>query len=144
MVNGDLRESWPMIERFGVDAIPHLAMIGSDGYVETALIGPIPRNVLRADLDVMIENGKRRNIDGASSISNSDSISVSSDGQQQQGKIQLPYSVNGVSSSASSNAGEDNKSEEQLKIPLPYTMYDAFRSRPDLRTVSFSSNEENI
>ena len=144
MVNGDLRESWPMIERFGVDAIPHLAMIGSDGYVETALIGPIPRNVLRADLDVMIENGKRRNIDGASSISNSDSISVSSDGQQQQGKMQLPYSVNDVSSSTSSNAGEDDKSEEQSKIPLPYTMYDAFRSRPDLRTVSFSTNEENM
>ena len=92
MVNGDLRESWPMIERFGVDAIPHLAMIGSDGFVETALIGPIPRSVLRADLDVMIENGK-----------------LMKDGQQ----------------------------PEKAKLQLPYTMYDAFRSRPDLRKVSF-------
>ncbi len=97
MVNGDLRESWPLIERFGVDAIPHLAMIGSDGYVETALIGPIPRSVLQADLDAMIENGKRGN-------------SMDEEGEQQQ---------------------------QQVKLQLPYTMYDAFRSRPDLRTVSF-------
>merc|ERR1739844_9234 len=59
LVNGDLNENWPIIERFGVDAIPHLAMIDSDGVVETALIGPIPRSVLSADLDVMIENSSR-------------------------------------------------------------------------------------
>ena len=131
MVNGDLRESWPLIERFGVDAIPHLAMIGSDGYVETALIGPIPRSVLEADLDVMIENGKRRNL-GVSITSASASTSTSGDldGQQQQqqqdvGKIQLPYDV------------DSSSQQEEGKIQLPYTMYDAFRSRPDLRKVSF-------
>lgn len=59
MVNGDIGENWPIIERFGVDAIPHLAMVGADGVVETALIGPIPRGVLREDLDVMLENANR-------------------------------------------------------------------------------------
>jgi hypothetical protein len=101
MVNGDLGENWPMIERFGVDAIPHLAMVGSDGFVETALIGPIPASVLRADLDTMIENGKRRNVNV---------------GQQDQNQ---------------------NNQSMSTKIELPYTMYDAFRSRPDLRQVNF-------
>ena len=61
MVNGDIGENWPIIERFGVDAIPHLAMVGADGIVETALIGPIPRGVLREDLDVLLENASRLN-----------------------------------------------------------------------------------
>ena len=59
MVDGDKGENWPIIERFGVDAIPHLAMVGSDGFVETALIGPIPRAVLRQDLDVMLLNAEK-------------------------------------------------------------------------------------
>jgi len=50
--------TWRIINQFGVDAIPHLAMVDSDGDVQTALIGPIPRSVLRSDLDVMIENSK--------------------------------------------------------------------------------------
>lgn len=94
LVNGDLGENWPIIERFGVDAIPHLAMISSDGYVETALIGPIPRRVLRADLDTMIENHRI--------------ATLSSEG--------------GTS---------------QVTSRLPFVMYDAFRSQPDLRRVSF-------
>ena len=101
MVNGDLDENWPLIERFGVDAIPHLAMIESDGYVETALIGPIPKTVLKADLDVMIENAKIRNLEEGG------------------------------------NVDMGNVQERQRKNELPYMMYDAFRSRPDLRIVKF-------
>lgn len=56
MVNGDLATSWPYIEAFGVDAIPHLALISAAGDVETALIGPIPKHVLTADLDILIQN----------------------------------------------------------------------------------------
>jgi len=55
MVNGDLGGNWPLIERFGVDAIPHMAFVSAEGDVETALIGPIPRSVLRADLDALLE-----------------------------------------------------------------------------------------
>jgi thioredoxin-like negative regulator of GroEL len=51
MVNGDKRDAWPLIEAFGVDAIPHMALVSADGDVETALIGPIPKSVLSADLD---------------------------------------------------------------------------------------------
>ena len=56
MVNANEGSAWPLVERFGVDAIPHLAMISAEGDVETALIGPIPRGVLRADLDVLLDN----------------------------------------------------------------------------------------
>lgn len=59
MIDGDKTESWPYIEAFGVDAIPHLALVSAQGDVETALIGPIPKHVLEADLDVLLENVKR-------------------------------------------------------------------------------------
>lgn len=58
MVNGDKRESWPLIEAFGVDAIPHMAIVSADGDVETALIGPIPKRVLAADLDGEFVSGR--------------------------------------------------------------------------------------
>ena len=55
MVNGDSSKRG-LIEAFRVDAIPHLALVNADGDVETALIGPIPKSVLEADLDVLIQN----------------------------------------------------------------------------------------
>lgn len=58
MVNGDQSQAWPYIEAFGVDAIPHMALVSADGDVMTALIGPTPKSVLEADLDVMIKNSK--------------------------------------------------------------------------------------
>jgi len=53
MVNADDGD-WPLISLFGVDSIPHLALISGEGDVETALIGPMSRNVLRADLDALL------------------------------------------------------------------------------------------
>lgn len=58
MVNGDAPEAWPLIETFGVDAIPHLAMVEADGTVDTALIGPVPKAWLEKDLQVLLENSK--------------------------------------------------------------------------------------
>ena len=54
MVNGDDGRNWPLIQLFGVDAIPHLALLSDEGEVETALIGPMSRNVLRADIDALL------------------------------------------------------------------------------------------
>jgi thioredoxin-like negative regulator of GroEL len=67
IINGDKQESWPMIEAFGVDAIPHLALVEADGTVETALIGPIPKAWLASDLDVLIENAARKQSESSSS-----------------------------------------------------------------------------
>lgn len=60
MINGDQSQAWPYIEAFGVDAIPHLALVSADGDVMTALIGPTPKSVLEADLDVMLKNAKAK------------------------------------------------------------------------------------
>ena len=56
MINGDDSASWDLVERFGVDAIPHLALVSSEGDVETALIGVVPEKVLRSDLEVLLIN----------------------------------------------------------------------------------------
>jgi thiol-disulfide isomerase/thioredoxin len=58
LINGDTPDAWPLIERFGVDAIPHVALISAEGDVETALIGPIPKRILEEDLNVLIANSK--------------------------------------------------------------------------------------
>ena len=58
-INADKAEAWPMIEAFGVDAIPHLALVGADGTAKTALIGPVPKQWLERDLDVLIANAKK-------------------------------------------------------------------------------------
>jgi len=56
LVNGDEPAAFDLIDKFGVDAIPHLALINHDGFVETALIGPVSGKVLRDDLNVMLGN----------------------------------------------------------------------------------------
>jgi hypothetical protein len=58
MINGDSPEAWPLLEAFGVDAIPHLALVEADGTVDTALIGIIPKQWLIQDLEVLLENAK--------------------------------------------------------------------------------------
>lgn len=60
MINGDKSESWNMIEAFGVDAIPHLALVSANGDVETALIGPIPKHIMEQDLDVLLANAAQQ------------------------------------------------------------------------------------
>ena len=114
MVNGDLGDNWGVIERFGVDAIPHLALVGSDGVVETALIGPIPRSVLRADLDVLLENSRLDQNAAAGGVVDQSS-----------------------GSGSNSDSDSEKLQERQGKIELPYKMYDAFRNQPEMRRVSF-------
>merc|ERR1711862_372206 len=76
LVNGDDESALDLIDVFGVDAIPHLALIDEMGYVETALIGPVSGKVLREDLNTMIGNCKLRDNGGESSS-----------------KIELPYKM---------------------------------------------------
>jgi hypothetical protein len=59
MINGDKAEAWSMIKAPGADAIPHLAPVEADGPVNTALIGPVPKQWLERDLDVLIANAKK-------------------------------------------------------------------------------------
>jgi thiol-disulfide isomerase/thioredoxin len=60
VVNGDdMVRNGQLVEAFRVDAIPHVALVEADGTVDTALIGPIPKRILRANLDVLIENSNK-------------------------------------------------------------------------------------
>jgi thiol-disulfide isomerase/thioredoxin len=59
MINGDEERARPYLETLRVDAIPHLALVAADGTVETTLVGPTPRSVLKADLDVLLENAQK-------------------------------------------------------------------------------------
>jgi thiol-disulfide isomerase/thioredoxin len=54
-INGDQDEAWPYVEAFGVDAIPHMALIRPDGTVETALIGKVPKSIIQADLEALVK-----------------------------------------------------------------------------------------
>jgi thiol-disulfide isomerase/thioredoxin len=60
LINGDLAANGEYVDALGVDAIPHMAFISYDGVVETALIGPVPKRVVQADIEVLLENERNR------------------------------------------------------------------------------------
>lgn len=123
MVNGDSRDAWPLIDRLGVDAIPHMAMISAEGDVETALIGLVPKYAIVADLNTLLEN--------AAWMSSSSSASSSGSG-----------SGSGRSGSGS-GSGDDGSGDGQphIKKELPAQMLDVFATKPELRRVSFPVEE---
>ena len=88
MVNGDDPAAWPLIEAFGVDAIPHLALVESDGTVDTALIGPVPKQWLEADLAVLIANSKQ-----TTATSTTTTTAQQTQGQPTQPRQALPYQM---------------------------------------------------
>ena len=156
MVNADAGEAWPLFERFGVDAIPHLAMISAEGDVETALIGPIPRTVLRGDLDTLIDNAKTAAAgnncaveDSANSASGGSNegvknapLTLATSGTRlgsDVDKIVLPFDVPSGQTAVKGDgtASKVNSSCDEPKKELPYVMYDAFRNKPEERRVKF-------
>lgn len=119
MMNGaDTVRNGYWVDRFGVDAIPHLALVSSDGLIETALIGIIPKHVLAADLDVMIEN----------------SVASVNKKQCRDRFIVARSATTRLSSTESDTPSETTCTDTPIshKI-LPYQMYDAFASRPESR-----------
>jgi thioredoxin-like negative regulator of GroEL len=57
-IDGDNPASYDLVSAFHVDAIPHIAIVTPEGDVETALIGPIPRTVLKGDIETLLQNQK--------------------------------------------------------------------------------------
>jgi len=148
MVNADQGSAWPLVERFGVDAIPHLAMVSAEGDVETALIGPIPRGVLRADLDVLLDNAEssgKKACDVLVPASSNNEAMTSSTMAMAGGSaggtegIKLPYDVpaSAAGSEGSASAAASSSACDTKKEALPFVMMDVFRSRPDDRRVTF-------
>ena len=116
LINGDQAAAWPLIERFGVDAIPHMALISAEGDVETALIGPIPKRVLEADLNVLLENAAL-------------------------GTSTTTAAENGPSAAVAPEGVTETAAAAQKK-ELPYKMLDVFVNQPQYRRIEFAAKEE--
>jgi thiol-disulfide isomerase/thioredoxin len=143
VVNGDDSANYNLIQLFGVDAIPHIALLDSEGDVETALIGPISRRVLRADIDALLSQQQER---GMSGINNCGGGSAAMD----EGKL-LIVGEGGDSAAAAATTtagrgGEEGKAGAATTTStiamchdeLPYKMYDAFVYRSEeSRRISF-------
>lgn len=112
MINGDDASAWPLIEAFGVDAIPHLALVEADGTVDTALIGPIPKQWLERDIQVLVENAKLLNSD----------------------IYQRPAPLRGQGGGGADELQGDDSNKRLLR-PLPYQMLDVFANRPEERRI---------
>lgn len=57
-VNADKPESADLIDMLEVDGIPHYALLDKEGKIRTTLVGDIPAEVLRADLQALTEDAK--------------------------------------------------------------------------------------
>lgn len=113
MVNADEQsyQNGALISIFSVDSIPHLALLSDEGDVETALIGPMSRNVLRADIDALLSKKEDCGVAAAPV----DEVKKVED-------VVVPY---GVPSSSTQVA--------MCHDELPYKMYDAFGNKPGRR-----------
>lgn len=111
LVNGDDPNNWPLIEALGVDAIPHLAMVESDGTVDTALIGAVPKEWLSRDIDVLLDNAnaKTKTCD----------------------TTQVVAKAEAAEEAAAASSGENCGKEA-----LPYQMLDVFANRQDQRKLA--------
>jgi thioredoxin-like negative regulator of GroEL len=118
MVNGDDPNNWGLIEKLGVDAIPHMAMIEADGTVDTALIGPVPKQWLIQDIDTLIENA---NIDD--------------NGETQRSMLCTEEEGVGKADGTILSSSTICANKDVSKKPLPFQMLDAFASRPNERQI---------
>jgi thiol-disulfide isomerase/thioredoxin len=57
-INADTPEAAVFVDAFHVDAIPHLAFVEADGVVDTALIGIIPKHVIDANIEALVQNSQ--------------------------------------------------------------------------------------
>jgi thiol-disulfide isomerase/thioredoxin len=135
MVNGDDPNNWPLIEKLGVDAIPHLALIEADGTVDTALIGPVPKEWLTRDLDVLIENAKSSVAgdwsDGCiTTAAGGGETVITSAAAADAAPQDASASSTVLSSTTQLCAAATTTTDTDVKKPLPYQMLDVFANRP--------------
>jgi thiol-disulfide isomerase/thioredoxin len=137
LVNADDPASYSLIQALGVDAIPHLALVDSTGYVETALIGPVSRKVLREDLDalllastttnnVSLEKGGCGRGDDSSNIGEGDDTATT---LKREKMITTTIATTTMMDTTPAAAATTNKL--LCHADLPYKMYDAFENKPE-------------
>jgi thiol-disulfide isomerase/thioredoxin len=107
LLNGDVPANFPYIEALGVDAIPHMALISYDGIVETALIGPIPKHILQADIEVLLRNSRNNAPASATTTTTTTDTDVPTSNDH------------------------PNTNQDHQHMELPYKMLDVFAGKPD-------------
>lgn len=125
VVNGDDAKNYPLIQLLGVDSIPHVALLDSEGDVETALIGPVSRRVLRADLDALLH---KRQLQGQGM--DCGGRVVGGGGNVGGGGELERVAVAEVASKAAAASTTTTSTTVICHDDLPYKMYDAFGYRP--------------
>ncbi|KAG7344589.1 thioredoxin domain containing protein [Nitzschia inconspicua] len=140
MVNGDDPNNWPLIEKLGVDAIPHLALIEADGTVDTALIGPVPKEWLTRDLDVLIENANKMIKNNDRRNSNDNDIITTNNNNNSDTTKDCPKTTTAATTATATTTSsstqqvlllcEASDTTIDAKKPLPYQMLDVFAHKP--------------
>jgi hypothetical protein len=124
MVNADDPKSWPLIEKLGVDAIPHLSLLEADGTVDTALIGPVPKEWLIKDIDVLLNNAAASTCNSAADVSTTiDKVVVAT----------IATTINGADDTTTTTGDADSATTTATTTtcqPLPYQMLDVFANKP--------------
>ena len=57
-INGVDPTNADLVDRFKVDGIPHLAFVSSSGELQTALIGAVPKTILKEQMDAFVGNSE--------------------------------------------------------------------------------------
>ena len=130
MVNGDDAKNYPLVQLLGVDAIPHVALLDSEGDVEAALIGPISRRVMRADLDALLHQRQRRVASGANGVDCSSGGGGNVGGEKAVAAVALS-AVAEITPSQEPALAATTSTTIVCHDDLPYKMYDAFGYRPE-------------
>jgi thiol-disulfide isomerase/thioredoxin len=128
LVNADDPTNYSLIQALGVDAIPHLALVDSAGYVKTALIGPVSRNVLREDLDALLLASTTNNVSlekGGCGTGRGDDTVITT----REKMITTTIATTTMMDTTPAAAATTNKLF--CHADLPYKMYDAFENRPE-------------
>ena len=131
LVNADDPTSYSLIQALGVDAIPHLALVDDMGYVETALIGPVSRKVLREDLDALLattanvplEKGRCGRGDSSSTGGGDDAVTTT--------REKMITSTIATTTMMDTTPAAATTNRLLCHADLPYKMYDAFENRPE-------------
>ena len=130
LVNADDPTSYSLIQALGVDAIPHLALVDDAGYVETALIGPVSRKVLREDLDALLATPTNVSLEkgrcgrGDSSTGRGHDAVTTTREKMITTTIATTTMMDTTPAAATTN-------RLLCHADLPYKMYDAFENRPE-------------
>jgi hypothetical protein len=130
MVNADDPKSWPLIEKLGVDAIPHLSLLEADGTVDTALIGPVPKEWLIKDIDVLLNNAAASTCNSAADVSTTiDKVVVATIATTITGADDTTTTTTTTTGDADADSATTTATTTTCQ-PLPYQMLDVFANKP--------------